>query len=203
MMASLSGPHDPRLQDAEVTNLYNNMSNEREPSPNQPAPPPASPSYTGIDEEEIQWVRSHPRWSEGHPLMYETRVRTPWHSVLFATTSKKGIHYGTMECSKSQRRQKQNRNILNISHETSGRQYAGTASCWRSLKPKRPKIGGTLKWEEATDLIFCETTEKECSNKELRELIKDERSIVNLIGAMLWSAENLAEVMIFAINLRN
>ena len=76
MMASLSGPHDQRLQDAEVTNLYNNMSNQREPSPNQPAPPPASPSYTGINEEEVQWVRSHPGWCEGHPLMYETRVRS-------------------------------------------------------------------------------------------------------------------------------
>ena len=32
---SLSGPHDPRLQDAEETNLHNNMSNQRELSPNQ------------------------------------------------------------------------------------------------------------------------------------------------------------------------
>ena len=71
------------------------------------------------------------------------------------------------------------------------------------LKQKDRKIGGTLKWEEAADLIFCETTEKECSKKELRGLMKDERSMVNTIAAMLWSAENLAEVMIFAINLRN
>ena len=36
----------------------------------------------GIDEEEDQKVRSHPGWCEGHPLMYETRVRSmsfgPW-----------------------------------------------------------------------------------------------------------------------------
>ena len=54
IMASLSGQHDPRLQDVEVTNLHNNMSNQKELSPNQPEPPPASPSYTGIDEEEDQ-----------------------------------------------------------------------------------------------------------------------------------------------------
>ena len=122
-IASLSGLHEPRLQDAEVTNLYNNRTNQREPSPNYPAPPPASPNYTGIDDEEHQWVRSQPGWSEEHPLMYETRVRsmklrsfelsaqTPRHFMLFATTSKKGTHQGTMECSKSRSHQEQNRYI--------------------------------------------------------------------------------------------
>ena len=75
-IASLSGLHEPRLQDAEVTNLYNNRTNQREPSPNYQAPPPASPNYTGIDDEEDQWVRSQPGWSEEHPFMYETRVRS-------------------------------------------------------------------------------------------------------------------------------
>ena len=44
---------------------------------------------------------------------------------------------------------------------------------------------------------------KECSNKALKGLIKDKKSMVNTIEAMLWSAENLVEDMIFAINLRN
>ena len=64
------------------------------------------------------------------------------------------------------------------------------------------KIGETLPWERAANLIFCETNEKECSNKELRELIKDERSAVNTIAAMLLAAESVAEVMIFAVNMR-
>ena len=82
MIASVSEQNDPRLQDGEVTNLYNNLVNQREHSPTRPAPPPASPSYTGINDEEDQWVRTHPGWCEGHPLMYETRVRSmsfgPW-----------------------------------------------------------------------------------------------------------------------------
>ena len=36
----------------------------------------ASPNYTGVEDEEDQWVRIHPGWCEGHPFMYENRVRS-------------------------------------------------------------------------------------------------------------------------------
>ena len=49
------------MQDAEVTNLHNNQQDRREPSPAQSAPAPASPTYTGIEEnEQDRWVRTHP-----------------------------------------------------------------------------------------------------------------------------------------------
>ena len=65
------------------------------------------------------------------------------------------------------------------------------------------KIGGILQWEEVANLIFCETNDSECSNKELRQLIMDECSAGNAIAAMLFASENKAEVVIFAINMRN
>ena len=72
------------------------------------------------------------------------------------------------------------------------------------LNQKDRKIGGIFKWEEAADLIFFETTEKECSNKKVKGLMKDERSMVIVFGnAVFGSHENFAEVMKFAINLTN
>ena len=66
-----------------------------------------------------------------------------------------------------------------------------------------PKIGGTLPWQKLSNLIFVETSEKDCANKELKSHIKDEKSAVNTLAAMIWSAESLGEVIILAINLRN
>ena len=144
--------------------------------------------------------RSHPGWCEGHPLMYETRVRSmnfgPWSYLrkpldipccLPPPARRAPIREPWSAANLSAVKSKNDRRT---EKSTEGRQ-------------KGRKIGGTLKWEEAADLIFCDINEKECSNKELKGLIKDERSMVNTKGAMLWSAENLAEVMIFAIYLRN
>ena len=39
-----------------------------------------------------------------------------------------------------------------------------------------PKIGGTLPWQQLSNLIFVETSEKDCANKELKSHIKDEKS---------------------------
>ena len=71
------------------------------------------------------------------------------------------------------------------------------------MKKRIWKIGGILQWEEVANLIFCETNDSECSNKELRQLIMDEWSAGNAIAAMLFASENKAEVVIFAIIMRN
>ena len=212
-MASTAGPQDPRLQDEEITNLHNTIPNQEEPSPSQPAPPPTSPSYWGIEEEEEdQWVKSHPGWSDGHPLMYEAKVRTmsfgpwsylrkpidilcclppparrtpfrePWSAANVRAVKSKSVTFES----------------LAMKHlATNMLEYIAGDDVLNNLDRK---IGGSLKWEEMADLIFCETDE---SNKELRGMMKDEKSTVNTVATLLWSAENLAEVMIFAINVRN
>ena len=215
MIASVSEQNDPRLQDGEVTNLYNNLVNQREHSPTRPAPPPASPSYTGINDEEDQWVRTHPGWCEGHPLMYETRVRSmsfgPWSFI------KKPIDI--LCCLPPPARRAPIREPWSaanqgavkssiVTFETLAMKYLADhmmelLAADEVLNEKRGKIGGTSPWEEISNLIFCESNDRECSNKQLRQIIKDERSCVDTVAAMLFAAENLAEVMIFAINLRN
>ena len=116
------------------------------------------------------------------PPARKAPIRKPWSAANLSAVKSEIVRFET----------------LAIKHQTDNMLELLAAD--EVLNKKDQKIGETLKWEEVADLIFCETTEKECSNKELRGLMKDERGMVNTIAAMLWSAENLAEVMIFTIN---
>ena len=228
LITNLSGLHDPRLQenggirthvfvqDAEISNLHSNSQHRREHSPVHPAPPPASPIYTGLNEdEEDQWVRTHPGWAEGHPLMWNNQVR----SISFGPWSYLKRPIDILCCLPKEARRCPIREPWSaagqgaikskiVTMETLAYQFLTSnllelLASDELLNAAEQKIGGTLPWRNLSNLVFVETNEKDCANKELKLLITDERSAVSVLSAMIFSAESLGELIVLGINLRN